>query len=811
MPASNLVIVESPAKAKTIQKFLGDDYVVMSSQGHVRDLADDKFSAELFGSYHPHYVVLEEKEAIVSNLKKAASKASMVWLASDEDREGEAIAWHLKEVLGLKDSQTRRIAFHEITKNAILEAVANPRPLNMDLVNAQQARRVLDRVVGFELSPVLWRKVRPRLSAGRVQSVTVRLVVEREREIQQFKPESFYRVSAEFLGADGSKSFTAVLKRRLTTIEEVRQLLETMSHATFTIESVETVPVRRTPPPPFTTSTLQQVAARQFGLSVSTTMRLAQALYESGQITYMRTDSVNLSSLALNTAKQTILERDGERYYHYRQYATKSKGAQEAHEAIRPTYLSNPTIKANAQEQRLYGLIWKRTIASQMADAELEKTTVTVSVDGTDDQFVATGEVMVFDGFLKVYVEHTEEDNENTQEVLLPKLSEKEALTLVASTAQEKFTSHPARYTEASLVRTLEELGIGRPSTYAPTISTIQERQYVAKTEINNAATDTHLFTLKEGKITETLQHNKGTVDKGKLSPTDIGTVTTQFLIDNFPEIMAYGFTAQVESEFDAIANGKSDWCENIRSFYTTFHPSVEKAADQQHANGERTLGTDPVTGKVVLARLAQYGSVVQIGATDDADKKFAKLPKDKKIETITLEEALDLFKLPAHLGLFEDKEVVVGDGPFGYYIRHNSKYISLPKGEDPLAVTLEHAVELIQANREAEKQRIVKTFEKHDIAIMNGRFGPYIKHDGNNYKIAKGVDVEKLTLSECQKIIAETEPSRRGKRQAAKKTVVKKTAATKKTATTKKSSAKATATKATKAKKTTAKATTKA
>lgn len=802
MPASNLVIVESPAKAKTIQKFLGDDYKVMSSQGHVRELVDDKFSESSLKDYTPNYSIIEDKQSLVDDLKKAAKNASLVWLASDEDREGEAIAWHLKEVLGLKDEQTRRIAFHEITKNAILEAIEHPRGIDMNLVNAQQARRVMDRIVGFELSPVLWRKVRPRLSAGRVQSVTVRLIVEREREIHQFKPEPFYRVTADFVTDDGSV-LTATLKRRLTTEKEVRELLETMSHSTFTIESVDKVPTRRVPPPPFTTSTLQQEAARHFGFSVTTTMRLAQSLYESGQITYMRTDSVNLSSLALNTAKQTIIEKDGELYYHFRQYATKSKGAQEAHEAIRPTYVGNPTIKGTVQEQRLYSLIWKRTIASQMADAELEKTIVTIAVDNSQDQFTATGEVVVFDGFRKVYMEHVDNDDENTQTTLLPRLEANQTLKLSQTLAQEKFTQHPARYTEASLVRTLEELGIGLPSTYAPTISTIQERQYVERTDISNAPTVTRLFTLKNGKITATEQQNKATVDKGKLSPTDIGTVTTQFLIDNFPEIMRYDFTANVEEGFDTIAAGEAGWHDNIEKFYTSFHPGVIEAESKDHVNGERILGKDPKTGKIVLVRLALYGPVAQIGDTDDEDKRIVKLSRDKKLETITLDEALDLFKLPIHLGKFEEKEVVVGDGPYGYYIRHNAKYITLPKDENPLEVTLEHAVELIQEQRLAEQKRTIKVFEDEDIAVLDGRFGPYIRHNGGNYKLAKGTDATKLTLDDCKKVIAETEPTRRGK---AKKAATKKVAAKKAEKGTAETKAKKTATKktATKTKKTT-------
>ncbi len=800
MPASNLVIVESPAKAKTIQKILGNDYVVMPCQGHVCELVDDKYSAEKLKDYHPRYEIIEERASLVASLRQAAKKASLIWLASDEDREGEAIAWHLKEVLGLKDEQTKRIAFHEITPSAIHNAIANPRMLDMNLVNAQQARRILDRIVGYELSPVLWRKVGPRLSAGRVQSVTVRLIVEREHEIQQFKPEPFYRVTADFITPEG-KTFSAALRRRLTTEQEVLDLLEAMRTTTFTIESIEKVPVRRSPAPPFTTSTLQQEAARHFGFSVSTTMRLAQSLYESGQITYMRTDSVNLSSLALNTAKQAILDKNGEKYYQFRQYATKSKGAQEAHEAIRPTYVSNPSIKGTAQEQRLYSLIWKRTIASQMADAELEKTVVTISVDGTQEQFVATGEVVVFDGFRTVYMDHVEGD-ENSQETLLPKLNEHQQLSLISSAAQEKFTQHPSRYTEATLVRALEELGIGRPSTYAPIISTIQERQYVAKADITNPATETHFFELKDGKVAKNLQKNKGTVDKGKLSPTDVGVVTTKFLIDSFPEIMAYDFTAQMEEDFDVIAAGNANWRENIQVFYSNFHPVVLEANEKGPVNGERILGTDPETGKVVLARLAKYNSVVQLG-TDEGDRKMAKLPKDKKIETITFEEALKILRLPITLGKFEDKDVVIGNGAFGFYIHHAAKYVSLPKSEDPYEIKLERAVEIIIENREAEIKRTLKQFVEEDITVLDGRFGPYIKHAGANYKLEKGTDATKLTLEDCQKIIATTEPTRRGKK-ATGKTATKATKAAKTTKKATKTASK-TATK-TAAKKTTTK-----
>ena len=749
MPASNLVIVESPAKAKTIQKILGNDYVVMPCQGHVCELVDDKYSAEKLKDYHPRYEIIEERASLVASLRQAAKKASLIWLASDEDREGEAIAWHLKEVLGLKDEQTKRIAFHEITPSAIHNAIANPRMLDMNLVNAQQARRILDRIVGYELSPVLWRKVGPRLSAGRVQSVTVRLIVEREHEIQQFKPEPFYRVTADFITPEG-KTFSAALRRRLTTEQEVLDLLEAMRTTTFTIESIEKVPVRRSPAPPFTTSTLQQEAARHFGFSVSTTMRLAQSLYESGQITYMRTDSVNLSSLALNTAKQAILDKNGEKYYQFRQYATKSKGAQEAHEAIRPTYVSNPSIKGTAQEQRLYSLIWKRTIASQMADAELEKTVVTISVDGTQEQFVATGEVVVFDGFRTVYMDHVEGD-ENSQETLLPKLNEHQQLSLISSAAQEKFTQHPSRYTEATLVRALEELGIGRPSTYAPTITTIQKRGYVQKATRPGKERKCIWLTLKNGALKEEEKTEKYGYEKDKIIPTDVGIVVNEYLQENFQDIMDYGFTADVEKRFDDIAEGKEQWQDMLQHFYVDFHSTVDNALNYSaKASGERLLGYDPVTNAKVFAKLGKYGPMVQIGENyADEKPRYARLRPNQFIETITLDEAMDLFKLPRTVGEWNGLDVTVGAGRFGPYIRYDNAFVSIPKDEDPTAITLERCIQVIEEKRKKDADRaprLIGHYNGKEILAASGRYGPYLKYDGKNVTLGKGLDISTLT-----------------------------------------------------------------
>ena len=773
----NLVIVESPAKAKTIEKFLGKDYHVMSSFGHIRDLKEREFGIDVEHQFKPDYVVPDDKKKLVSELKKAANGAETVWLASDEDREGEAIAWHLYEELKLKPEKTRRIVFHEITKTAILNAIANPRNIDINLVNAQQARRVLDRIVGFELSPVLWRKIKPSLSAGRVQSVTVRLVVEREREINNFKAEASFRVSAIFTATDTNgenTSFSAVLKNRFTEEKDALAFLEHCKNTTFTIEDIETHPTRKSPAAPFTTSTLQQEASRKFGFPVSVTMRVAQSLYESGKITYMRTDSVNLSDLALATSKAEIEAMAGKEYHKMRRYHTKSKGAQEAHEAIRPTYMNQHSIEGTVQEKRLYDLIWKRTIASQMADAELEKTTITIAVGGSREQFIATGEVMKFDGFLKVYMESSDDENDSEQEGILPKLAKGQQITQEQIVAQQRFSQHPPRYTEASLVRKLEELGIGRPSTYAPTISTILNREYVEKKEITNEAHDYRILTLKNGTIKAATQTEKPTVEKGKLTPTDIGIVVNDFLCENFPRIMDYNFTAKEEEQFDEIAAGKELWTKNIEEFYNDFHPTVESVAKSTGKKaGERLLGTDPASGKPVFAKIGRYGAIVQIGEASDTDKpRFASLRTGQTLESITLEEALELFKLPLYLGEYEGEKVTVAVGRFGPYVRHGNSYTSVPKGEDPLSVTLERAIEIIEAKRREDKNKEIKKFEAEDIQVLNGRYGAYIAHAGTNYKIPKGNDPAALTLADCQKIIAEakTKPASATKKRTAKK-----------------------------------------
>lgn len=786
----NLVIVESPAKAKTIEKFLGKDYKVMSSYGHIRDLKESSLSIDIENNFTPDYTIPADKRKVVSELKAAAKEAEVVWLASDEDREGEAIAWHLYEVLGLSKKETHRIVFHEITKDAIVNAIARPRTIDMNVVNAQQARRVLDRIVGFELSPILWRKIKPSLSAGRVQSVTVRLVVEREREIQHFVAESAYRITAIFTTTDtgGAKSeIKADLKRRFDSEEEAYEFLNICSSATFTVENTESHPTKRTPAAPFTTSTLQQEASRKFGFPVATTMRVAQSLYESGKITYMRTDSVNLSELALNAAKKEITDTLGKQYYKRRQYSTKSKGAQEAHEAIRPTYLNVHEIEGTPQEQRLYSLIWKRTIASQMAEAEFEKTTMTIGIDKSDEKFAATGEVLKFDGFLNVYIESTDDENDNEDYALLPNVATGTVLSLKKMDALQRYSQKPARYTEASLVRKLEELGIGRPSTYAPTISTIQHRGYVDKKEIVNAPKSYKLLTLKGKSITTEEKQEKESIEKGKLSPTDIGIVVNDYLKDNFPNIMDYNFTANVEQDFDRIAEGNEIWTEGIDSFYSTFHPNVEKALSVTgRVAGERELGTDPETGEPVLVKVGRFGPVAQIGiASDDKKPRFASLRTGQSIETITLEEALKLFSLPVDLGEYDGEKVSVGVGRFGPYVHHGKTYISIPKGEDPLSVTHERAVELIEAKREADKNKVIMTFEAEDIAVLNGRFGPYISHAGNNYKIPKTKAAAELTLEECKAIIADDSArSKRTSSRAAKSTKSSdsKTAATKKT-----------------------------
>ena len=771
----NLVIVESPAKAKKIEEFLGKDYKVMSSYGHIRDLKKKELSINE-KTMEPDYEIPEEKKKLVTELKTNAKKAKKIWLASDEDREGEAISWHLCEVLGLDEEKTNRIVFHEITKQAILDAIKNPRHLDMNLVNAQQARRVLDRLVGFKLSPILWRKVKPALSAGRVQSVAVRLIVEREREIQKFQSVPYYRITAIFALISDSGNATEVkaeLDQRFNTHEEVEAFLEKCKDAKFMVESVTKKPLKRSPAPPFTTSTLQQEAARKLGFTVVQTMMIAQKLYESGRITYMRTDSVNLSTLCTNASKDEIIREYGKEYSQTRAYHTSSKGAQEAHEAIRPTYMNEPTIEGTVQEKRLYELIWKRTIASQMADAQLEKTTISINIGNTSEKFVATGEVVSFDGFLKVYLESTD-DEEHAEDAshILPALKEGDELQRREILATEKYSLAPARYTEASLVKKLEDLGIGRPSTYAPTISTIQQRQYVVKGDKTGEERTFTIDSLKGIKITQKLKKEMAGSEKGKLLPTDIGIVVNDFLMENFPNIMNYNFTADVEKKFDDIAEGKTEWTNWMKDFDKGFEPEVKEVleARNQHKAGERNLGNDPKTGKPVFVKIGRFGPVVQIGSAEDKDKpQFAQLPSDKSIETITLEEALELFKLPRELGEYEGITVTVGSGRYGPYILHNRKYVSIPKEDDPLTITLDRAIELIKEKREAEEKRHLKVFDEDDkMEILNGKYGPYIAYDGKNYRIpkAKHESAEELTYEECMEIIkAAPEPKTRGRK----------------------------------------------
>ena len=758
----NLVIVESPAKAKTIEKFLGNDYKVLSSYGHIRDLKKKEFSIDVANGYAPAYEIPEDKKKLVKELKAEAKKADMVWLASDEDREGEAISWHLFEVLELDPAKTKRIVFHEITKTAILKAIENPRDIDVHLVNAQQARRVLDRIVGFELSPVLWRKVKPALSAGRVQSVAVRLIVEREREVNAFVSESWYRVTAVFEvpDANGEKvEVKAELSRRFKTKEEAHAFLESCKSADFSISDIVTRPTKKTPAPPFTTSTLQQEAARKLGFSVSQTMVIAQRLYENGQITYMRTDSVNLSDLALGTSRQAIESLMGEKYVKTRQFATKAKGAQEAHEAIRPTYMEKESISGSAQEQRLYELIWKRTIASQMADAELEKTTATIAISNSEDTFVAVGEVVIFDGFLRVYKESYDEEKEQEDESrLLPPLVVGQVLDQTEISAVQRFSLCPPRYTEASLVRKLEELGIGRPSTYAPTISTVQQRGYVEKGNKEGVKREFDVLKLKNNKITETVKSEMTGNEKAKLLPTDVGIVVNDFLMEYFPEIMDYNFTASVEKQFDEVAEGEKEWTVLMDKFYQEFHPLVEKTAQTktEHKVGERILGTDLASGKPVSVKIGRYGPVIQIGSAEDEEKpRFAQLPKGMALETITLEEALECFKLPRVLGEFEGKELSVGVGRFGPYVRVDKAFVSIPKGMDPLAISFEEAVELVVAKREAAENKIIKTFaDDADLQVLNGRYGPYIAYKKKNYKIPENIEPADLTVEACFKLM---------------------------------------------------------
>ena len=779
--SKNLVIVESPAKAKTIEKFLGKDFKVMSSYGHICDLKKKEFSIDT-ETFEPEYEIPVEKQKLVASLRSEAKKADTVWLASDEDREGEAISWHLYTVLGLSPEKTKRIVFHEITKTAILNAIENPRSIDTNLVYAQQARRVLDRVVGFKLSPVLWRKVKPALSAGRVQSVTVRLIVEREREINNFVSESGYRVTAIFeLPSKGGETrrLQTELSKRFKTLEQAQAFLQSCQGAEFTISDVSTKPLKKSPAAPFTTSTLQQEAARKLHFTVSQTMMIAQRLYENGYITYMRTDSVNLSSLCINSAKKVIAAAYGDNYLHVRKYSTSSKGAQEAHEAIRPTYLENSTIEGTIPEKRLYELIWKRTIASQMADAQVEKTTISIAISGHEETFIATGEVTVFDGFLHVYKESTDEETLNTADTAqLPAVNSGEALQPVEITATERFTQHPPRYTEASLVRKLEELGIGRPSTYAPTISTIQQREYVEKGNKTGSTRKYTIMTLSDGKITTKEGKENVGAEKQKLMPTDIGIVVNDFLLEYFPEIMDYNFTATVEKDFDDIADGKKEWTAPIKDFYGNFDQQISGILQTktEHKVGERVLGNDPASGKPVSVKIGRFGPIVQIGSANDEEKpRFAQMRPGQTLETITLEEALSLFTLPRTLGEFNSETVSIGAGRFGPYIKVGSEYVSLPKGYDPLGITLEEAQQLIEEKRKADAEKVIKTFdEEPELQVLNGRFGPYICYKKSNYKLAKNIKPAELTLEECMQIInkqdEEGKPAAKSRRRTTKK-----------------------------------------
>lgn len=759
---NNLVIVESPAKAKTIGKFLGPDFKVMSSYGHIRDLKKKNFSIDVENGFEPVYEIPDDKKQLVAELKKAAKEAQTVWLASDEDREGEAIAWHLFEVLKLNPDNTRRIVFHEITKNAILHAIENPRNIDLNLVDAQQARRVLDRIVGFELSPVLWKKIKPALSAGRVQSVAVRLIMERENEIKNFTAEEYYRVTGRFQ-LPGGEVVTGVLANRISSADEAAALLASASNEKFEVTGVNVHPVKKTPAPPFTTSTLQQDAARKLGFTVSQTMMIAQKLYEAGHITYMRTDSLNLSELALNTIKKEITSTMGDEYLKIRHYRTSSRGAQEAHEAIRPTYVDQKTIDGTPQEKRLYSLIWKRAVASQMADAEMEKTTVEITSSVSGAKFNVTGEVVRFDGFLKVYMEGRDDDSadDSADQGILPNFTKGMVLSLDEMTATERFTQQPPRYTEASLVKKMEELGIGRPSTYAPTISTIQQRGYVEKGEKEGVDRSYQVMTLSDGKIKSVTRSETVGSEKGKLVPTDVGEVVNEFLTEYFPNILDYNFTAQVEERFDEIAEGKLPWHNEIQSFYSDFHPVVDAAMNMrlEHKVGERVLGVDPKSGKPVSVKIGRYGPMIQLGDGDAEEKpQFASLLKGQSVSTITLDEALRLFEFPRHIGEYEGAELTVAIGRYGPYVKYDGKFISIPKDYSPAHLTLDEAINLIEEKRREEANRIVKTFaEDENIQILNGRYGIYIACGKSNYKIPKSVaDPAALSLEECREIIAD-------------------------------------------------------
>lgn len=757
--AKNLVIVESPAKAKTIEGFLGKEYTVKSSYGHVRDLNKNTLSVDIENDFEPEYEISDDKRTLVAELKKLSKAADTVWLASDEDREGESISWHLYEALDLKKKDTKRIVFHEITKTAILNAIENPRDIDMGLVAAQQARRVLDRLVGYELSPLLWKKVKPSLSAGRVQSVAVRLIVEREEEIKNFVQTSAYRITAQFTFEKEGQEYNllAELPHRFDTEEETRKFIESCINAAYKVESIEKKPATRQPAPPFTTSTLQQEAARKLGFSVANTMRVAQQLYESGKITYMRTDSVNLSSLALGMAKKEIAANYGAEYVKTRQYHTKTKGAQEAHEAIRPTYLDQHTIKGTADERKLYELIWKRTIASQMADAQMERTNVNIGISTNDKQFVATGEVILFDGFLKVYMESYDDDRAEDTSAILPPIEKGTMLDMEKMEAQQRYTRHPLRYTEASLVKKMEELGIGRPSTYAPTISTIQKREYVTKGDVKGEPQSFKIITLKNGKITEKMGKENYGAEKGKLLPTDIGVLVNKFLTQYFESIIDYNFTANVEKEFDKIAEGKRKWNAMIKDFYKGFHKQIVSTTETSGKfSGEKMLGIDPASGKKVYVKVGRFGPVAQIGDTESEEKpRFAGLKKDMSIESVTLEEVLKLFDFPRILGEYEGKEITVAVGRFGPYVKHDNKFYSLAKTDDPAMVDCDRAIEIINEKRQKDLDNIILTFDQDpDLRVLNGRFGPYISYKKGNYKIPKGTEPSTLTYEQCMAIV---------------------------------------------------------
>ncbi|MBO4572084.1 MAG: type I DNA topoisomerase [Bacteroidales bacterium] len=757
---ANLVIVESPAKAKTINKFLGDDYTVKASFGHVRDLPADKLSIDVKGSFEPRYIVPADKEKVIRELSAAAAKADTVWLASDEDREGEAIAWHLADTLKLDPASTRRIVFHEITKNAILNAVKNPRDIDMNLVKAQQARRVLDRLVGYELSPVLWKKIKGGLSAGRVQSVAVRLIVDREREINAFKAQGFYRIDADFITPEGAL-VKATLDHKFATEAEARAFLEKCNGASFTISSVEKKETFRSPAAPFTTSLLQQEAGRKLGFSVSQTMSTAQRLYEAGLITYMRTDSTNLSALAIAASKDVICNNFGEEYSRPRNYKTKAKGAQEAHEAIRPTYINNPEINGTATEKRLYELIWKRTVASQMADARIERTTVSISSDRFPEKFTAQSDKILFDGFLKLYFESTDDEETAAETPVIPHLSRGTALSASEMTATESFTQCPPRYSEPTLVKKLEELGIGRPSTYAPTIKTIMDRGYVMKGDKPAEEREIRLLKLRGGVITPAIRKEKTGGEKKKLFPENIGIAVTDYLTESFPDIVDYGFTARVEEDFDRIAGGKKVWNKVITDFYSAFHKSVEESLVEKARKTERIIGTDPATGKPVIARIARYGAIVQLGGNDDADRRFASLPDGMLIESITLEEALRLLQLPRCPGKYQGNDMTVAIGKLGPYVKYidpkagKARFVSIPKSLSPYTITESEAVGLILADEQKSASRgPIAEFKEQDIQILSGKYGPYIKHAGSNYKIPRGTDPASIDLEKALEII---------------------------------------------------------